>query len=210
MNIDDGESFPSELVLGPSNDHKCMLSASDQRVPAIAITMHIIRVCKTIFWLQDADVGILISSFIISRDMDSVAEVTPPEDEWNFDTLFGVDFMKEQLQIANRTHGDEYTFDWVAALSDATTQPAERRAQRAEAVAKQRQRTAVWMKNARKTKDYRDKENLRDKKRKRLTKKAPGTDAYHVTAADKDALRDLLNAECEKCGKSSDAYRISS
>jgi hypothetical protein len=133
--------------------------------------------------------------------MDSVAEVTPPEDKWNFDPLFGVDFMKEQLQIANRTHGDDHGFDWVAALSDAATQPAERRAQRAEAVAKKRQRTEVWRKQARKTKDYRDKENLRSKKRMRLTKKAPGTDAYHVTAADSDSLRDLLNAECEKCGK---------
>jgi hypothetical protein len=126
--------------------------------------------------------------------MDSVAEVTPPEDEWNFDPLFGVDFMKEQLQIANGTHGDDHAFDWDAALSDAATQPAERRAQRAEAVAKQRQRAAVWMKNARKTKDYRDKENLSKRKRWKLL--------HDVTAADKDALRDLLNAECEKCGKS--------
>ena len=136
--------------------------------------------------------------------MDSVAEVTPPEDEWNFDPSgefpFGVDFMKEQLQIANRTREDDYAFDWAAGLSDAATQPAERRAQRAEAVAKKRQRDVAWLKNARKTKDYRDKENLSSKKRRRLTKKAPG--AYHVTAAEKGALRDFLNAECKKCGKS--------
>jgi hypothetical protein len=106
--------------------------------------------------------------------------------------------MKEQLQIANRTREDDYAFDWAAGLSDAATQPAERRAQRAEAAAKKRQYNAAYCK----TKDYRDKENPRQKKRKRLTKKAPGTDAYHVTAADKDTLRDLLNAECEKCGKS--------